>query len=64
MVPQYFGYLNDQTNVPEEKDDKSRFLEVMHCEILIDRNKWKPVNEMIDDIILNAFAISQRKEDA
>ena len=32
VVPQYFGYLEDQTNVLKEEDNKARFMEEKHYE--------------------------------
>ena len=41
VVPQYLGYLEDQTNVLEEEEYKTRIMEIMHYEILFDRSKLK-----------------------
>ena len=50
----------------------SQFMEITDYEILIDKKKWKPGDNsrkndyyfnLINDIILNALALSQKKED-
>ena len=68
-MPQYFGHVENKTNVLKERNYKFHFLEIMQYEILIDMNKWKPGNsskkldqhfEMIEHVILNAIAMGQR----
>ena len=71
MVPQYFGYLEGQTIVPDKKYYQKRFLDVIYFEFQIDKSTWKPGNNsnkkekyynMIDDVILNAIN-SKRSEE-
>ena len=73
VVPQQFLYLEDQTNVLKEEDYKARFMEVIHYEILINRNKWRPgsnskngicISKWLKTLSLIALTMNQRKDDA
>ena len=55
VVPQQFLYLEDQTNVLKEEDYKARFMEVIHYEILINRNKWRPGNNSKNGICISKW---------
>ena len=72
MVSQHFVYLEDQTNEPDEHHYHELFSDILYLEFQINENKKKPGDDtkkgekyyqLIDDIVLNAIAKGQKKED-